>query len=66
MILAFLSPYRSAKVNLPAHRAEIPGHGVASRMRAKEISFSIVPLDPLGLSTHWVSQPIGPLNPLGP
>jgi hypothetical protein len=30
-------------VKLPAHRAGLPGN---------EISFFIVPLDPLGLSTH--------------
>jgi hypothetical protein len=41
-------------VKLPAHRAGLPG---------KEISFLIVPLDPLCLSTHWASRPIGPLNP---
>ena len=50
-------------VKLPAHRAGLPGHAVASRMQANEISFFLVPLDPLGLSSHWVSQPIGPLNP---
>jgi len=33
-------------VKLPAHRAGLPGHAVASRMRANEISFFIVPLDP--------------------
>jgi hypothetical protein len=42
-------------MKLPAHRAELPGHAVASRMRAKEISFLIVPLDPaskVGLTGH--------------
>jgi len=33
-------------VKLPAHRAGLPGHAVASRMRANEISIFIVPLDP--------------------
>ena len=37
-------------VRLPAHRAGLPGHAVASRMRANEVSFFIVPLDPLGPS----------------
>ena len=50
-------------VKLPAHRAGLPGHAMASRMRAKEISFFIVPLAPLGSSTHWVPQPIGFLAP---
>jgi len=54
-----------SNVKLPAHWAGLPGHVVASRMRANEISFFIVPIDPLGISTHWASQPIGPLNPLG-
>jgi len=42
-------------VKLPAHRAGLPGHAVASRMRANEISFLIVPLDPAykaGLAGH--------------
>jgi len=42
-------------VKLPAHRAGLPGHAVASRMRAKEISFLFVPLDPAykaGLAEH--------------
>jgi hypothetical protein len=42
-------------VKLPAHRAGLPGHAVASRMRANEISFFIVPLDPAykaGLAGH--------------
>jgi hypothetical protein len=30
-------------MKLPAHRAALPGHAVASRMRAKEISFLNVP-----------------------
>jgi hypothetical protein len=45
----------SYKVKIPAHRAGLPGHAVASRMRAKEISLSIVPLDPAykaGLAGH--------------
>jgi hypothetical protein len=33
-------------VKLPAHRAGLPGHAVASRMRANEISFFLVHLDP--------------------
>jgi len=33
-------------VKLLAHRAGLPGHAVASRMRANEISFLSVPLDP--------------------
>ena len=33
-------------VKLPVHRAGLPGHAVASRMRANEISFLIVSLDP--------------------
>ena len=33
-------------MKLPAHRAGLPGHAVASRMRANEISFLFVPLDP--------------------
>jgi hypothetical protein len=37
---------RSLQVKLPAHRAGLPGQAVASRMRANEISFFIVPLDP--------------------
>jgi hypothetical protein len=42
-------------VKLPAHRAGLPGHAVASRMRANESSFFTVPLDPAykaGLSVH--------------
>jgi hypothetical protein len=42
-------------VKFPAHRAGLPGHAVASRMRAKEISLLIVPLDPAykaGLAGH--------------
>ncbi len=42
-------------VKLPTHRAGLPGHAVASRMRANEISFLIVPLDPAykaGLAGH--------------
>ena len=42
-------------VKLPAHRAGFPGHAVASGMRAKEISFLIVPFDPAykaGLAGH--------------
>jgi hypothetical protein len=42
-------------VKLPAHRAGLPGHEVASKMRANEISFFIVPLDPAykaGLAGH--------------
>jgi len=34
-------------VKLPAHRAELPGHAVTSRMRAKEVSFILCPLTPL-------------------
>jgi hypothetical protein len=30
-------------VKLPAHRAALPGHAVASRMRAKEVSFILCP-----------------------
>jgi len=33
-----------AGMKLPAHRVGLPGHAVASRMRANEISFFIVPL----------------------
>jgi hypothetical protein len=44
-------------MKFPAHRAGLSGHAVASRMRANEISFFMVPLDPLGLSTHWASRP---------
>jgi len=43
-------------LKLSAHRAGLPGHPVASSMRANEISFFIGPLDPLVPSTHWVSQ----------
>ena len=52
-------------MKLPAHRAGLPGHAVASRMRAKEISFFIVPLDPaykaglaghLPVKTRWQSK----------
>jgi len=42
-------------VKLPARRAGLPGHAVASRMRANEISFFIVPLAPAykaGLAGH--------------
>jgi hypothetical protein len=42
-------------VKLPAHRAGLPGHAVASKMRANEISFFTVPLDPAykaGLPGH--------------
>jgi hypothetical protein len=42
-------------VKLPPRRARLPGHAVASRMRANEISFFIVPLDPAykaGLAEH--------------
>ena len=42
-------------MKLPAHRAGLPGHAVANRMRAKEFSFLIVPLDPAykaGLAGH--------------
>jgi len=44
-----------AGMKLPAHRVGLPGHAVASRMRANEISFFIVPLDPTykaGLAGH--------------
>jgi len=34
-------------LKLLAHRAGLPGHEVASRMRAKEIFIYIVPLDPV-------------------
>jgi hypothetical protein len=46
---------RSLRVKLPTHRAGLPGHAVASRMRANEISFFIVPLNPAykaGLAGH--------------
>jgi len=43
-------------VKLPAHRAGLPGHVVASRMRANETSFLIVPLDPLGFSNPPISR----------
>ncbi len=33
-------------VKLAAQRARLPGHAVASRMRAKEISFILCPLTP--------------------
>jgi len=51
--LAFLAikGKRLRKVRLPVHRAGLPRHAVASRMRANDISFFIVPLDPLGPST---------------
>jgi hypothetical protein len=42
-------------VELPAQWAGLPGHAVASRMRANEISFLIEPLDPVykaGLAGH--------------
>ena len=42
-------------MKLPAQRAGLPGHAVASRMRANEMSFLIVPLDPAykaGLAGH--------------
>ena len=56
MLLSCGSPWIGEKyVKLPAQRAGLPGHAVASRMRAKEISFLIVPLDPAvkaGLAGH--------------
>jgi hypothetical protein len=33
-------------LKLPVHRAGLPGHVVASWMRAKEISFTLCPLTP--------------------
>ena len=45
----------SQEVKLSAHWAGLPGHAVASRMRANEISFLLVPLDPAykaGLAGH--------------
>ena len=42
-------------MKLPAHKAGLPGHAVASRMRAKEMAFLIVPLAPTykaGLAGH--------------
>jgi len=48
-------PTSNKYVKLPAHRAGLPGHEVASKMRANEISFFIVPLDPAykaGLAGH--------------
>jgi hypothetical protein len=45
----------SQEVKLSAHRAGLPGHAVASRMRANEISFLLVSLDPAykaGLAGH--------------
>ncbi len=35
-------------MKLPAHRAGLPGHAVASRMRAKEVSFILCPFLPAG------------------
>jgi hypothetical protein len=35
-------------VKLPGHRPELPGHAVASRMRAKVVLFHIVPLPACG------------------
>jgi hypothetical protein len=46
-------------VKLPAHRAGLPGHAVASRMRANEISFFIVPLDPAYKAGLAVHLPVG-------
>ena len=39
------SLHNLSNVKLPAHRAGLPGHAVASRMRANESSIVIVPLD---------------------
>ena len=50
-------------MKLPANGAGLPGNAVASKMRANEISLFIGSLDPLGLSTYWVSRPIGFLDP---
>ena len=37
-------------MKLPARKAGLPGHAVASKMRVKEISFVLCPLTP---STRW-------------
>jgi hypothetical protein len=39
-------PFAAKMVKLPARRAGLPGHVVASRMRAKEIPFILCPLTP--------------------
>jgi hypothetical protein len=46
-------------VKLPGHRPELPGHAVASRMRAKVVLFHIVPLDPASpaLAGRGTSRP---------
>jgi hypothetical protein len=44
-----------SNVKLPANRAGLPGHAVASRMRAKEVSIILCPLTPsvpLGETGH--------------
>jgi len=62
---------KSLIAKLPAHKVELIGHAVASRMRANEISFFIVPLDSAykaGLTGHlpvnywWLSWPFIPIN----
>ncbi len=48
-------------MKLPAYRVGLPGHAVASRMEANEISFLIVPLDPAykaGLTGHLPAKVI--------
>jgi hypothetical protein len=47
-------------MKLHAHRAELPGHAVASRKRAKEILFTLCPLPPTykaGLAGHLPASP---------
>ena len=43
-------------VKLPAHRAGLPGHPVASRMRAKEVSFILCPFLPAGRQGPHLSR----------
>jgi hypothetical protein len=55
-----------SNVKLPAHWAGLPGHAVASRMRANEISFFIVPIDPAykaGLAGHLPVNGLLPNTP---
>jgi hypothetical protein len=49
------APNMAGSVKLPTHRVGLSGHAVASRMRANEITFFIVPFDPAykaGLTGH--------------
>ncbi len=46
-------------MKLSDQRAGLPGHAVASRMRANEISFLIVPLDPAYKAGFMGHLPVG-------